>query len=257
MTTIILLLSRKFLIKELAEYLEQNDCDRTQTNLLVMVDGEGKLYNLAQKYFGKQNYNIVKIHWVKDHHEVNRSRVYRRRRIVELHNYAKEQLPECEFVLLIEDDGIPPKDGFKTLLKRFKEKSDVGFIEGLQLGRWQSRYIGAWKVDNPFHLTEIKSIEYKPNKLIEIDAGGFYFMLTKTEYYLWHKHFTNANYGPDIVYGLQLRKRNLKNYIDTSVEIPHYTENGEVFSIKYDTPRVICLRKERGAWRFIHSVQKA
>lgn len=251
--TIVLLVSRSFLLDDLFSGLARLDCDRTQTNLFVLVDGDINLYLKVRKLIDMVTFNNKLV--VRAPHVERRSpsQQFRRSRIAYLHNLAKQYLNPCDYILTLEDDGLFPSNGLTKLLKSYKRRPNAGFIQGLEVGRWQSRYIGAWNVDNPADPTSIESITYKKG-LLSIDAGGLYFCLTKYEHYIDHEFKPTNNFGPDITFGLALRNKGLKNYIDTSIVLDHHNESGRIFNLK-DTIKTVSMRKSRGIWRSVWRVQ--
>ena len=60
----------------------------------------------------------------------------RRRRIAAIHNEIHKLIKPCEYVFLIEDDGALPPDALSRLLADYKAHPYAGFIEGVELGRW-------------------------------------------------------------------------------------------------------------------------
>jgi hypothetical protein len=60
----------------------------------------------------------------------------RRRRIAAIHNEIHKLIKPCEYVFLIEDDGVLPSDALSRLLADYKAHQYAGFIEGAELGRW-------------------------------------------------------------------------------------------------------------------------
>lgn len=259
MTTIVIPISRSFLLDKLFARLEMLTCDREQTNILALVDGEKGLYKKTLKLVNASKFKDKQCIKVPDLGVRSSNMAYRRKRIATMHNLAKNYLKPDKYILLLEDDGLFPTNGLAKLLTHYSLNPTAGVIEGLELGRWQSRYIGAWIVDDPYEPSDMHSIEYQPGKFCEIDAGGLYFCLTKYENYINH-HFQvyeGNNFGPDIDWTLNLRRQGHQNYIDQSIIIEHYTENGKMFSPKNETPRVISLkRRPNKVWGFYHRVLK-
>lgn len=247
--TIVLLVSRSFLLEQIFERLSELFCDRTRTNLLVVVDGDTSLFLKCRNNAPKLNETLV----IKAPHVERRSlsQVFRRKRIGQLHEYAKQFIQNCDYVLLLEDDGLPPRDSLKRLLPLMKE--GVGFVSGLQVGRWNSRYIGGWIFDDPNDPKELSSIE--PGGIKEVHAAGFYCCLMRLALYETITIEPTGNWGPDIETGRIISTIKYKNYMDTDLVVDHYAENGRIFNLKDDV-RIIKLRKDRGIWRTMHVVMK-
>jgi hypothetical protein len=225
MITVILLVSRDFLLDKL--FTRLNEMSKpVETNILCLVDGDLNLYLKTRKLVDSSNFREKLTVRAENRKTPSNSQVYRRKRIAELHNQAKQYIQAGEYVLLLEDDGIPPKN---AITKLYENKSDVGFISGIELGRWITRYLGAWHMTPVDEVTRIESVTYEPNKIIEVTAAGLYCMLIKKELYEQHEFKTGSNYGPDLDMGLELTRKGYKNYIDTSIIVDHHSESGRVF----------------------------
>lgn len=62
-----------------------------------------------------------------------------------------------------------------------------------------------------------------------IDAGGFYCYLTKFESFMKHEFEPYLQVlGPDVNYGLALRKTGSTNYVDWSIKCEHYDQKGQL-----------------------------
>jgi hypothetical protein len=72
----------------------------------------------------------------------------RRRRIAAIHNELRKLIKACEYVFLIEDDGVLPADSLSRLLSDYQAHPYAGLIEDVELGRWNLPYVGAWRADN-------------------------------------------------------------------------------------------------------------
>src|SRR5207247_1432698 len=107
-------------------------------------------------------------------------------------------------------------------------------------------YVGAWKADNVYDITNIKSclplplyqtgdnFQLKKSPVIEeIDAGGFYCFMTKRDYYIKHEFrpYGRDVFGPDVEFGLSLRREGYKNYIDWSLSCKHMRSDGSALEL--------------------------
>lgn len=253
--TIVLIVSRRFLLKQIFKRLDELECDKDQTNLLVLVDGDLNIFLEVRKLIETVSFAEKLAVRATNGKPPQRSQVYRRRRIGQLHQEAKQYLMECDLVFLVEDDGIVPKDSLCKLLKLYNEKENVGFVSGIELGRWQSRYIGAWHIQPAPDPNTISSIVYEQDRVIKVDAAGFYCMLLPLEIYERYTIEPTRYYGPDLHFGNLLSKDGYNNYVDTSIVVDHYSESGRVFNLKNDIPKVICMQKKKGIWRFVNKVE--
>lgn len=162
----------------------------------------------------------------------------RRNRIAAVREKSKEWVGGSNFVFSFEDDAILPPFALTHLLDDYNELPDCGFVQGVQVGRWGSPYIGAWHVDDIENPTEYKTTKHvfshgpddNPHGLIEeVDAGGFYCYLTPTNLYKAVNYKWQEPVGPDVDFGLQLRKMGYRNYTDYFVECGHRTDKGDLY----------------------------
>lgn len=252
MTTIVLLVSRDFLLDKLFVRLNELICDPNEVNLLVMVDGSGKLFVKTRNLVEASKFNQTLCKHAFNKEKPLKAQGQRRQRIADLHNMAQEHMLPTDYVLMLEDDGIPPTNILMRLHELYREYPDAGFISALEVGRWLNAYIGGWifhPIDEPKHLTSIM-----PGGVKEVTSAGFYGCLTKH-----YKRFTFApdpSYGPDIAWGLKLAQEGFKNYLDTDLVVDHY--NGDtVINPTTKKVRQVRLKKIKGVWRTVHSVAKA
>lgn len=246
-TTILLLVSRETFLDELFKSLEDLRCNLSETALLVIVNGEAGLYVKTRNLCEASKYPERLCLQVKPKSKVRQYDIGgRRKRISALHNYAKLHV-NTDYVFGIEDDTIVPSNALEKLGEEYVE--GVGMIEGVEMGRWGVPYIGAWTADNVNEPTEITSL-LRSEGLEEIDAGGFYCFLTKSEYYKAHdfKPFDNNGLGPDVDFSLALRRKGLKNYASFDVECIHKQPDHDI-KFGVTIPRQVRMFKKGGQWR--------
>jgi membrane glycosyltransferase len=58
----------------------------------------------------------------------------RRRRIAAIHNELRKLIKACEYVFLIEDDGVLPADSLSRLLSDYQAHPYAGLIEDADVG---------------------------------------------------------------------------------------------------------------------------
>jgi hypothetical protein len=153
----------------------------------------------------------------------------RRQRIVQVHKDIAEIAADynADYIFGIEDDTIVPPYALARMLSFAQRNPDMGFIEGVQCGRHKYKMIGAWRVNDIHNPTKVTTYPYTPvnrkHSFVEsVDGGGFYCYLTPA------KLFCEADYrvegeclGVDMLYGLDLRRKGYKNYIDWSIVCGH------------------------------------
>lgn len=245
---IILPISRSEHLPTLFAQLEHMDCDPNQTSLLCYVDGDMALLQQTQTFVDHAKFiNKRCIQRVQDTLKPSKfSTTERRLRISKIHNELREFIGDCDYILGLEDDTIPPTNMLKRLLHDYALYPYAGFIEGVELGRWGFPYVGAWRTDNVYDVTNIKSClplplyqtdDYNHIKqgvtIEEIDAGGFYCFITKCEHYIKHefKPYGRDVLGPDVEFGLNLRREGYKNYIDWSLICKHMRSDGSALEL--------------------------
>lgn len=241
MISIVMPVSRKDYLKRIFVQLELLDCDRHNTNLLCYVDGSLELFqetrNLVVASKFKEKLCVYRHKGIGSVSSVHR----RRQRISDIHNEIRSLLNKTDYVLLTEDDTLMPMDSLKKLYNLAMMKKYFGFITGVQIGRWGYKHIGAWKVDDVYNINHIASIK-KGTGIEEIDAAGIYCCFTTKENYIknFFKPFENI-LGPDVDFGINLRRRGLNNYIDHSIHCDHLSKkevikvfNSDVIQVKFD-----------------------
>lgn len=249
-TTVLLLVSRDDFLEDIFKSLDELDCDKSNTALLCLVDGDTNLYIKTRNYCEMTKFvERLCIH-VKMKQKISRFDIAgRRKRISELHNEARSHL-KTRYVFGIEDDTIVPRNALKTLGEQYID--NVGFIQGVELGRWGVPYIGAWEFDDCNNPKIVKSLELAQDTQ-KIDAGGFYCFLTKTEYYKDHefKPFENNAFGPDVDFGISLRRKGLINLADFTVKCVHKADNVDI-TIDNTIARQIRFKKINNRWRQVY-----
>ena len=266
-TTIILPISRDQHLLKVFASLELLECDRERTSLLALVDGEADLFLMArnlvdQSKFAERLCVQGNIPGERREFSINT----RRRRIAAIHNEIRELIKPCEYVFLIEDDGVLPADALSRLLADYLAHPYAGFIEGVELGRWGIPYVGAWRADDVYDTKRIESVlphtaeildgamrpvgEVPDRVVEEIDAGGLYACLTRYRHYVDHEFrpFDGCAFGPDIEWGIALRQQGYRNHIDWSVAVEHCKSEGDSVH-PMATPAVrFCWKFDRGLW---------
>lgn len=228
--------TRYWALDDLFYCLDNLICDHQKTELIFYLDtNDPRVLSKCSNYTDNSPFTRT---FIKESGNPGPSEVRiaaRRDRIVATKEAFKSLLsPESDYVFGIEDDSLFPPDTLQRLLPAAM-RADVGFVEGVQVGRWGVKMIGAWRVndlDNPTKILSMPavSVEGKEgNRYLEnIDAGGFYCYLTKTilykgATYQWH----DECFGADVCYGLDLRRLGYKVLIDWSLVIGH-NDHGNV-----------------------------
>lgn len=202
-------------------------------NLLVIFDGNESEFLYVRNKIGELPFdNVLTV--PSQHSQIAQSTPDRRRHIANIHNQIRGLIEDAEYIFSVEDDGILPPHALSNLVSDVilaRARGDkLGMVTGVELGRWGTPYVGAWRVDDVFHPTQIESIESKaagtePNDVNyeEIDGCGLYCALIDADLYKKHNFFTHNGLGPDVNLGLFLRQEGYKNFIDWSIHVTHVT----------------------------------
>lgn len=250
-TTIVLPISRKDFLARIFAQLETMPCDATQTNLLCYVDGDQQLYQDARNFVVNSKFNEkLCVYRRKGLPNINHISS-RRRRIGEIHNEIKEIINSGDYVFLIEDDTLMPLDTLQKLLHHYLQLPYAGLITGVQIGRWGFTVPGIWKSDNPYDVKSIGAmLPSQAQSLEEIDAAGLFCCLTKVATYKKFKFEPfDTILGPDVSYGLYLRREGFKNYVDWSINTTHLTKHGEIKVANTQLQKITFTKIGEGQWQ--------
>lgn len=242
MTTIILPVSRPNYLRAIFARLELLDCDRADTNILVIVDGDVQLFQTARdltvesKFFEK-----LCVYRHKGNANVGSVRL-RRQRIADIHNELKANLGKADYLFLIEDDTLFPTNALRRLLEKASSSRNVGIVSGIELGRWGYLHIGAWVLDDVYDVTCMKTILLETGTQ-KVDATGLYCCVVRAEHYLKHTFAPfNEAIGPDVGFGVALRREGLQNYVDFDIKCTHLTVRD---SIIVDQSKIVQVALEK------------
>jgi hypothetical protein len=250
--TIIIPISRPDYLAQVFAYLELMDCDNNNTNILAIVDGDSDLFVDARNRVTQSKFsNRLCVEYKPPTKDVPGEINPRRLRIADIHNQLKQYIGECDYIFGVEDDTLVPKYALKYLLEDLDLYPHAGFIEGVEIGRRHIPYVGAWKLDDIYEPTLIKSVV--PNKenqmVVEIDAGGFYCFITSRDIYMSHifQPYKNNILGPDVDFGTSLREFGYMNYLDWRINCIHRSGDKSLSFPK--TPiRQAILKKQGIRW---------
>lgn len=252
-TTFLLTISREDFIDEFITSIELIECDTNKIKLLAIVDGGPDLYLKIRNRLVTTKYNnVLTVQYISKEQRLQYDVLSRRRRISDIHNFAKKYVEDTEYVLILEDDTIIPQNAYIKLHRHYLNNPFSGFIQGIEKGRWGIEYLGAWKINDIYNPTEITSLDLLEG-LQEVDNGGFYCTMTKSEYYINHdfKPFDNNSLGPDADYGISLRQLGVVNYTDFSIKCIHKSADKDyIVNNNYDIVKF--TKNDNGRWRQTH-----
>lgn len=244
---IIMPVSRPDFLKRIFAQLDMMPCDNENTNIVTYVDGNQPLFEIARHLTVNSKFKERLCHYrakgVPNVGSVKRHR----QRIADVHNEIKYLIGECDYVFLLEDDTLPPLNMLDRLTQLYAEYPFAGFISGIEIGRWGYEMIGAWRANEIYTPTELTTVP-RGEGLVQVDAAGLYASLVRRETYMKHffKPFEDI-LGPDVDFGLSLRRQGLNNYIDYGLPCKHLTKRGEITLEKANIVQVQ-VKKEAHAW---------
>lgn len=249
MITIVLPISRKEYLFGVFKGLD--DLIRpAETELLIITDGNRELEDCVQSLLDTIHFNRIQ---VVNFGNSPASDIYdRRHRIAEIHNFAKHYVSEAaQEVFLLEDDTVLDPEGLMKLIESY-EAHEATFMQGVQVGRWKTPYIGGWLADDIKDPQLIKSVA--PGEGVqEIDAGGLYCALVDAKVYKQHHFEPYVKYDMkglscDVNFGLWMRYLGMKVMMNWDVQCGHY-KDGQILTLDRVRPVVIVFDKNyNGKW---------
>lgn len=222
--TIFCAFTRRWAIDGWLENLAAVEHDPALTNLCFIIDGdEPYIHNMLKKFAKEKGYRSFHVKNNYEWHANETQLKIRRQRVADIKNQSKEliALTDGEIVIGLEDDTVFDRlESFASLYQPLLDSPSIGFVEGVQMGRWGANIIGAWSADNsqPTKITTILPPVLTTDEdpigkfswmgLSEISGGGFYGYATRRQLYLDHDYYwaTSQPWGPDVNYGLWLRE---------------------------------------------------
>lgn len=248
MITILLLVSRTDYLHRVFASLEALECDSSNITLLTIVDGNEAFVEARNRTMESKFKERLCIQYLEGK-KSNYNMALRRKRIAEINNFAKDYI-KTKWLFGIEDDTVFPSHTLRSLESDYLDHPFAGFIEAVEVGRWNIPHIGAWKVDDIYNPTSFKTLLPSKEMLVEpIDAGGLYCYLTKSENFVDYDFLEYKEYGlgPDVGFGIDLRRKGLTNYIDWSVNCIHVTKSRDI--IVNNDVQVLTYNKTEKGWR--------
>ena len=253
--TVFCAFTRPEMVSRFIENLQAQTYHRGLMHLVFVVDGEypGIVQKLQDAFEG-QGYRSVRVKANGDH-EVSESKLKERRaRIAYVKNQSKIYIgmTDCQFVIGFEDDTVfPSGQTIDRLLAPFVAYADLGFVEGVQCGRWGAKMIGAWAVEfedsKPIKASTLK----REDKQEIITAGGFYGYATTKELYMAHRYYSDPSepWGPDVNFGIWLALTGINSMILWDLEFGHALYDRVLWPDE-DVGRVVfTLDKTTGYWQ--------
>lgn len=247
MITIFLPISRQDRIQPLVEILTKLIKRDFLIHILIIIDNKLIDADETQKLFQRAT-GCETFAW--NTGEIPSSEVnvgYRRSRITAVFNHAQNKVHRFrdDFIFTVEDDTVIYPNTLIRLMDDWRDLTEAGYkiglVSGVQVGRWGFKYVGAWHADNPHDLRCLSTAQYRPSGLQQIDTTGFYCFLTTYHNFVSVEN-TFGQFGPDVYFGLELRKQGLINYIDWGIIAGHVSPGGilvpgeDCVIVRYERP---------------------
>lgn len=261
--TIFCAFTRAWAVDQWLDNLDKIDHSPDLTNLAFVIDlDDPTIENRLKNFAFQRNYRSFNVVMNEDH-EPNEVRIARRReRIAFVKNQSKDLVAatDGEYVVCFEDDTIAlHADTILRLLEPFKNGENVGFVQGVQAGRWGVKMLGVWDIKAKGFVEANGHGEYIPIQaetmlpstgLQSITAGGFYGYATPRKLYLNHDYFQSSGqpWGPDVNYGIWLRTLGFDCLVDWDLKFGHRDFNKVIWPDDNITKIVYNRDIETGRW---------
>lgn len=233
-------LTRKWAVEMLAQqFAALNRFTDINVEMLIFIDNvditEAYVANQFEKYEVPFAYRLAN----SKRRAPQEVRIYyRRERIKEMLTMLQQAIRDLkrqyDILFMVEDDTKIQSDALQRLLADYRDLTaqnvNIGFIEGVQVGRHGIRMIGAWRTDDVNNPTQMATIPFsKSDFFSKIDGGGLYCFITQMQLFLDHTFYWHHEcFSVDVTYGLELRKKGYTNIIDWTVVTGHADRNGNV-----------------------------
>lgn len=255
--TVILPISRTDYLYEVFNCLA--DLEKpTSTELIIVTDGDKNLKKEVDSALDMLNFRRIRVleFGVSPAEDIES----RRYRISAIHNMLKHYIPEaCDYVLSVEDDTTFPCYALTRLKESIEQNENCVFAQGVQLGRRNSPYIGAWRTDDLYEPSVIESVlpttvgGYNLHIHDFIDAGGLYCALIDADLYKIHTFapFDAEGWNGlscDLNFGLYLRQQGYQCVMNNQVVCGHLTEKGSI-DLTNTEPDQVVFNKVNDKWK--------
>lgn len=251
--TVFCAFTREWAIDQWIKDFKRQNYPKDLINLAFIIDMDSESIRLKLKRLidkgGYRKWGILEnIDWSPT--ETNIS--VRRRRIVEIKEQSKRiiKLLDGNVVVGFEDDTIFPDEDTLMKLAMPMHNPDVGFYEGVQVGRWGARMVGVWSADDFEFPQIVRTLPLGEGEQL-IDAGGFYGYSTRKDLYLDHhyKWDDTQPWGPDVNYGLWVRNKGLHCLVNWELPFGHDDHGTTAFPSTFPITEIVYNRDaQTGHW---------
>jgi hypothetical protein len=231
-------------------------CENTE--LIFIYDGydEDVISNIAYRLNKwEDRYNGIKFYasMLKKYDEYQTGNDTRRARIIHnWHIFLTEAMGK--YMLGAEDDTLPDdNDVYIRLVRNLHELPKCGFVQALEVGRWDVHCFGSFKIieDIDENMVQIETDD-RENGITEIQGGGWYCfaMLMNLARAFELKPNANPDFGPDVRLVYDIHKSGYKCYTNHDLKCIHFTETHDLHPdrtediVKYVRKRITGWRNE-------------
>lgn len=225
------------------------------TSLAVIIDTDEPIILHKLKQFAETNKWKKFVYKMNSDWHPNEVRIaVRRLRIADVKTQSKDLIAQCEgeYILSFEDDTVFDGLDWHRLIDPLTRKNDrIGFVQGIQCGRWGVKMIGAWELDDAINPTRAITILPHPEfGYVPITAGGWYGYATIRELYLNCEYYTSSSqpWGPDVNYGLWINQRGYLSLVDHNSVFGHNDHNVILYPDENITTIEFTKDKTTGRW---------
>ena len=213
--------SRENRIKEVINDINNLEIGDFNVEVLLLID-DIRIPRLETKYKTKLLYT--------GNYSMSEWDIYKRRiRIAENFNKASDWIKgqnRFDLMFIFEDDCEIKPETFIKLNERYSGYDFIlqklGFVSGVQAGRWGEKMLGVWNIDGD----KIKTLKLTKDINL-VTACGFYGFVIRPELFCLNK-FRSGFFGPDVYFGIDLDLEGYSNYCDMTVKIGHKLNDGGV-----------------------------
>lgn len=210
--------------------------DPALTDLCCIVDcDEPYILKHLERFAVEQKYHSFHVKMNPDNRPNEIRLAIRRQRVADVHEQAKDLIAKtsAEIIIGLEDDTVFDRlPNFDRLIKPL-ELDQVGFVQGVQMGRWGANMIGAWLADDIQNPRQIETLLPPPtvsaNAYQNITGGGWYGYATRRRLFLEAPYYTSPSqpWGPDVNFGFYVRQQGFECLMDWQTVFGH-NDHGQV-----------------------------
>lgn len=228
------------------------DCLETEviffndTHDLVLQDKLQKYVRIHKRLFGDMRLEMSGMTKLGESGDLNHANK-RRGRIIQMRYRAQELISDTQYLFCLEDDTFVPPTAFRRLRSLLDAESSTTLVSGVECGRWAYKHIGAWHIDPLDNPQKISSLPYQLHGTSYADGTGMFCYMTYTDLYKRAQFRNEAEpLGPDVCYGLDLRRKGYTIVVDWETPCEHKSIFGN--RLAKDASEVVTYHKQGDAW---------